>query len=61
MPLAQVGRPVRGHGAEAQPVGVHPLDVDGRQRSLELGGNEQSELLLSAQPNQTARIMTRAC
>jgi len=32
---------VRGHGAEAQPVRVDPLDVDGRQRSLEFAGNLQ--------------------
>jgi hypothetical protein len=32
---------VSGHGAEAQPVRVDPLDVDGRQRSLEFAGNLQ--------------------
>jgi hypothetical protein len=30
---------VRGHGAEAQPEGVHPLNVDGRHRGLDLAGN----------------------
>jgi hypothetical protein len=39
MPLAQVGRPVGAYGAEAQPVGVDPLDVDRRERSLELACN----------------------
>jgi hypothetical protein len=39
VPLAQVGRSVGGYCAEAQPVGVHPLDVDGGQLSLELAGN----------------------
>ena len=39
VPLTQVGRPVGGYCAEAQPADVHPLDVDGRQRSLELARN----------------------
>jgi hypothetical protein len=43
MPLAQVRRRVCGHASEPQPVGVHPLDVDGRQRSLELAGNLDSD------------------
>jgi hypothetical protein len=30
---------VSGHGAEAQSAGVHPLDVDRRQRSLQLAGD----------------------
>jgi len=30
---------VCGHGAQSPPVGVHPLDVDRRQRSLELAGD----------------------
>jgi len=34
--LAQIRRPVRRHGSEAQPVRVHPLDVDGGERRLEL-------------------------
>jgi hypothetical protein len=37
--IAQIGRSVRRGSAEPQPVRIHPLDVDGGQRSAELAGN----------------------